>query len=303
VSKLSPVALFAYNRPDHVARTLACLAANALAGETDVTVFCDGPKTRDALAGVNATRAVVRSARGFRSTRIVERDENLGLAKSVIAGVGEVCGSYGRVIVVEDDLVTAPTFLAFMNAALDKYEDESRVGSIHGYWYPVRAQVPEIFFLRGASCWGWGTWSRAWQVFEGDGTRLLDDLRSRRLTRAFDLDGAMPYTRMLEDQIAGRNDSWAIRWHASNFLAGLLQLSPGHSLVRNIGFDGSGTHCDDSAAFEVALAESPVRLLDIPVEQSEIARAALIDYYKSTRRSFLQRVAGKVRRTLSGWNR
>jgi Glycosyl transferase family 2 len=303
MSKLSPVALFAYNRPVHLARTLAGLAANALAGETDVTVFCDGPKSKDAKAGVDATREVVREARGFRSVRIVERDENLGLARSVIAGVGEVCDSHGRVIVVEDDLVTAPTFLEFMNAALDKYCDESRVGSVHGYWYPVRTRVPETFFLRGASCWGWGTWSRAWRVFDSDGTRLLDGLHTQRLTRAFDLDGAIPYTRMLEAQIAGRNDSWAIRWHASSFLAGLLQLSPGRSLVRNIGFDGSGTHCDDSAEFDVALADSPVRVRDIAVEQSEIARAALIEYYRSTRRGIVQRVVGRVRRTINGLTR
>jgi len=110
------------------------------------------------------------------------------------------------------------------------------VGSIHGYWYPVDRQVPETFFLRGASCWGWATWSRAWQLFEGDGRQLLAELERQGLTHRFDLDGAMAYTRMLKDQIAGKNNSWAIRWHAAMFLAGRLQLSPGTSLVRNTGF-------------------------------------------------------------------
>jgi hypothetical protein len=294
----APVALFVYNRPEHTARTLEALAANELAAETEVTVYCDGAKSPDVREAVEATRAVARSARGMRSVRLVERDSNLGLANSVITGVTQVCGEQGRVIVLEDDLVTAPSFLRFMNDALDKYEHDERVGSIHGYWYPVDRAVPENFFLRGASCWGWATWSRGWQVFERDGAKLLAELRSRKLTGAFDLDGAMAYTNMLCAQIAGRNNSWAIRWHASNFLAGLLQLSPGRSLVRNIGFDGSGTHCDTSTKFDVTLGNSPVRLLDIPVEQSDAARAALIHYYKSTRPSLAKRVVGKLRRML-----
>jgi len=296
----APVAILVYNRPEHTARTLEALAANELAAETDVTIYCDAAKTPEARAAVEATRAVARAARGFRSARTVERDANMGLANSVIAGVTEVCGEGGRVIVLEDDLVTAPTFLRFMNDALDKYENDERVGSIHGYWYPAQRPVPENFFLRGASCWGWATWARGWRVFEPDGSKLLAELRSRKLNRAFDLDGAMAYTRMLELQIAGRNNSWAIRWHASTFLAGLLQLSPGRSLVSNIGFDGTGTHCDTSSVFDVTLGNAPVRLLDVPVEQSEIARTALIHYYNSTRRSFAQRVVGKLRRMVGG---
>ena len=296
----APVAVFVYNRPDHTARTLAALAANDLAADTDVTIYCDGAKSPEARGAVDATRAMARAARGFRSVRTVERDANMGLANSIITGVTQTCGERGRVIVLEDDLETAPGFLRFMNDALDKYEHSEQVGSIHGYWYPAALAVPENFFLRGASCWGWATWARGWQVFERDGSKLLSQLRERKLTHAFDLDGAMAYTRMLEAQIAGRNNSWAIRWHASTFLAGLLQLSPGRSLVRNIGFDGTGTHCDTTSAFDVSLGNSPVRLIDIPIEQSAVARAALIHYYNSTRRSLAQRVVGKLRRMAGG---
>jgi hypothetical protein len=294
----APVALFVYNRPDHAARTLAALAANELAAETDVTIYCDGPKNDAAAADVGSTRAAARNAAGFRSVRLVERDTNMGLASSIITGVTATCAEHGRVIVMEDDLVTAPTFLRFMNDALAKYEHEEKVGSIHGYWYPVDRPVPENFFLRGASCWGWATWSRAWKLFDRDGAKLLSQLRERKLTGAFDLDGAMAYTKMLEAQIAGRNNSWAIRWHASTFLADRLQLSPGRSLVRNIGFDGSGTHCSDSESFNVTLANTPVSLRDIPIEEAEQAREALIHYYNCTRRSLPQRIFGKLRRVL-----
>ncbi len=296
----APVALFVYNRPDHTGRTLQALSRNELAAQTDVTIYCDGSKSPEARSAVDATRAVARAARGFRSVRTVERETNLGLANSIITGVTEVCDEHGRIVVLEDDLVTAPTFLRFMNDALEKYESDLRVGSIHGYWYPAQQPVPENFFLRGASCWGWATWARSWRVFERDGSKLLAELEARDLTRAFDLDGAMAYTQMLRAQIAGRNNSWAIRWHASAFLAGLLQLSPGRSLVSNIGFDGTGTHCDTSTKFDVDLDGSRVQLLDVPVEQSDVARAALIHYYDSTRPSFPKRAVAKLRRMLGG---
>jgi hypothetical protein len=183
-----------------------------------------------------------------------------------------------------------------MNDALDVYANVPNVGSIHGYWYPVDEACAETFFLRGASCWGWATWSRSWSLFEPDGRKLLAELERRKLTRAFDLDGAMRYTQMLKDQIAGRNDSWAIRWHATMFLANRLQLSPGVSLVRNIGFDGSGTHCAETDAYATALAQRPIRLKPIAPEESVQARSALIRYYRRSRPSLAARIAGRLRR-------
>lgn len=299
MSSTTPVALFAYNRPDHTRRTLEALAGNALAPATELVIFCDGAKNPQAQVAVNEVRRVAAAATGFASVRLVPRDRNFGLAASIIAGVTEVCVQHGRVIVVEDDLVTSPWFLTFMNDALDAYADDSRVGSIHGYWYPNAVPVPETFFLRGASCWGWATWSRAWQQFEPDGAELLARLQQEGLTDAFDLDGAMAYTRMLKDQIAGRNDSWAIRWHASMFLAKRLQLSPGRSLVKNIGFDGSGVHSGASGAYEVEVADRPVALGAIAVEESSTARAALIHYYRRSRGSLPVRIFGRLRRMLA----
>jgi hypothetical protein len=237
---------------------------------------------------------------GFRSLRIIPREANLGLAESIIGGVTAVCGEFGRAIVLEDDLITAPHFLKFMNEALRMYEHDAMVGSVHGYWYPADRELPETFFLRGASCWGWATWSRAWQSFEPDGRKLLAQLRQRHLTHAFDLDGAIAYTRMLEMQIAGKIDSWAIRWHAAMFLDGRLQLSPGRSLVRNIGFDGSGTHCAESAAYGVDISPVPVDVRRIALQESAAARAALIRYHRSTRRSLASRALGRLRRMVGG---
>jgi len=209
-----------------------------------------------------------------------------------------VLGSHGRVVVVEDDLLLSPHFLRYMNDGLALYAGNERVASIHGYRYPCTDPLPETFFLRGADCWGWATWSRAWQHFEPDGTALLARLRERRLTRAFDLDASFPYTRMLEDQVAGRNDSWAIRWHASCFLKELLTLYPGRTLVENIGNDSTGTHSARTEVFSAAPTDAPVEVRTIAIEESSEGRAAFRRFHQGNSnllarvRSFSARALG-----------
>jgi hypothetical protein len=294
----APVALFVYKRPVHVRRTVEALAANELASQSDLLVFCDGPRGVQDADGVAAVCAYVDSISGFRSVSIFRRERNAGLARSIIEGVTRVCEQHERVIVLEDDMVTSRWFLTYMNDALELYRDDARVASIHGYCYPVSASLPETFFLRGADCWGWATWRRAWSQFEPDGRKLLDRLLNEGLGRAFDLDGGYGFTQMLRDQISGKNDSWAVRWHASCFLAGTLTLYPGTSLVDNVGNDASGTHSDASSKFAVSLANRRIRVGDVPVEESRFARGTFADFLRGTSRGHIGQLIARLRRRI-----
>jgi hypothetical protein len=231
---------------------------------------------------------------------IVERAKNAGLAGSIIAGVTEIVNKYGRIIVLEDDMVTSPFFLRYMNDALEFYRDEERVISVHGYLYPLRASLPETFFLRGADCWGWATWKRGWDLFEPDGRKLLKELTARKLGKRFDLNGSHPYTRMLKWQARGALDSWAIRWHASAFLADKLTLYPGRSLLSNIGLDASGTHCSPTDRFDTTLAGSAVEIGPVPLEEHAGAKQALENYYRATRPSLIKSAFLKLTRRIRG---
>jgi hypothetical protein len=280
----APVALFAYRRAAHTRQAVESLLRNDEAPRTHLVVYADGPRTPATLPDVQEVRRYLRTVTGFASIRIVEREANLGLARSIIAGVGEVLGEHGRIIVVEDDLVVSPYFLRFMNDGLRRYAQDERVASIHGYQYPVAVPLPDAFFLRGADCWGWATWSRAWACFRADGQALLADLEQQGATRAFDLDGHYPFTRMLRHQVAGRNDSWAIRWHASAWLAGLLTLYPGRSHVRNTGADGTGTHSRSRVSLGDDLATQPTQWGDIEVAEHAGGRAAIAGALRRQRR-------------------
>lgn len=295
---LAPIALFAYNRPEHLRRTIEALKKNAIASQSEVYIFSDAARNSLDSERVEAVREYIRTVTGFSKIHTTERVKNKGLAESIISGVSEVLRVHESVIVLEDDMVTSPYFLAYMNEALTRYATDSRVISIHGYVYPVKAQLPETFFLRGADCWGWATWRRGWKLFNTDGASLLKTLEERNLIKKFDFDGVYPYTQMLKDQIAGRNDSWAIRWYASAFLSDKLTLYPGRSLINNIGNDKSGRHAAATTVFDSAISMTPVRVAEIEVSESVEARRAFEKYFRSLQPPFWRRTLRRIRRLL-----
>jgi len=236
------VAIFGFNRPEHLRKCLESLFRNQNSTEHKYFLFIDGPRTSE---DVNSVEAVCEVGNFFKSKldiAIVESPYNRGLSESLISGISEVLTISDSIIVIEDDLELHPNFLNFMSKYLSKYKNDDEVASIQGFTYPIFPNGIECFFLKGADCWGWGTWRDRWALLQLNSQVMVDQLKSRGQARSFDLDGAFPYTRMLERQARGEVDSWAIRWHASIYLLGKLSLYPPHTLVRNNGFDGSGTH-------------------------------------------------------------
>lgn len=285
----APIVLFAYARPEHTKRTVEALLCNPRVGEHDLIVYSDAPRTLEKSQAVAAVREYLQSISGFRSISIHYRAHNYGLAKSIVEGVTEVLSRYDRLIVLEDDMVTSPFFLSYMNEALNLFEKDDRVACVHGYVYPVQEKLPEAFFLRGADCWGWATWRRGWALFNRDGQSLLDELKERNLINNFDFNGAYCYSKMLESQIQGMNDSWAIRWYASTFLAEKLTLYPGRSLVNNIGNDDSGTHCGSTSNYETLLTHSPINLIGLEVKPCEVSRAAFRRFFMGLNKNPISR--------------
>ncbi len=291
----APIALFAYNRLNHLKKTLASLQQNTLAKESDLFIFSDGPKTAANNEEVHALRQWLTTVDGFKSVTVIARDANMGLAASIIQGVTELLAQFSQVIVLEDDLILSPYFLQYMNDGLKLYEKDNKVASIHGYALPLKNAMPETYFLRGADCWGWATWQRAWQHFEKDGSTLLAKLQQQNLIKLFDFDHTQENTLMLKNQIAGLNNSWAIRWHASAFINNMLTLYPGKSLVNNIGLDNSGTHCHETDLFNVPVHQLPITVNRITLDENHIAYKAYVAYFKAARQSIVKRILRKVK--------
>ncbi|MFS8047090.1 hemolysin activation protein [Rhizobium sp. BR 314] len=240
----TPVAFFAYNRPQHTERALLALSKSRRLEDCDFYFFSDAAKSEAARAKVAETREVLRYWAQVLNATVLEREANIGLARSISSGVSDLCLRYGRAVVIEDDLIVSPDFLHFMIESLDRYEDEPSVVQVGGFTInPPEDPVGDAFLLPVTTTWGWATWQRAWEGFSLD----LPDLDAARgdgeWMRLFNFDGSSAYTVMLEDRIAGRNDSWGILWWFAVSRKRGLVVYPSRSLVWNGGFDGSGVHC------------------------------------------------------------
>lgn len=294
----APIALFVYNRPEHTRRTVEALLKNEEAAESDLFIFSDAPKKLEAAESVREVREYIQTITGFKSITIVERDRNWGLANSIIDGVTTVVNRYGRIIVLEDDLVVSSKFLGFMNNALDRYRSYGQVMQVSGYMFPVSEPILEdAVFLPLTTSWGWATWDRAWRYFDPSITTWSHVRNDARSLKAFDLDGACPYSGMMEAQLRGEIDSWAIRWYASVFVQKGLVLFPRETLVHNAGFEGSGTHGEGPAVWK---ANRPSDNFEVKLFPGEVAASPAFSSVKQALAKGRTSHSNRLRRWLNG---
>ena len=240
----APIILFVYNRPWHTQQTLEALKENELANQSVLYIFSDGPKenaTEEEVNTIQEVREIARSKKWSKEVYIIESEKNKGLANSVIDGVNTVINEYGKVIVLEDDIVSSPQFLLFLNGVLQEYEQDENVFGVSGFTYPGDKEITGTHFLPIACSWGWATWKTKWDKVIFDAGLLERKIAGAGLQQKFDF-GNYPFFKMLQDQIAGRVNSWAIRLYASMFLNKGCFVYPSKSLVKNIGFDEYGSH-------------------------------------------------------------
>jgi hypothetical protein len=286
-----PVVLFCYNRPAHVKQTLAALAANEGATETPLIVFSDGPSGPAEVQLVESVRAVLAVVKGFKSVRVIASEGNKGLSASVIGGVSEVFSTYEACIVLEDDLVTSPYFLRYMNEALDHYREDARIFSVSGYCPPI--QVPadypfQSFLYPRINSWGWGTWRDRWELVDWEVKDFKVFITDKKQRARLAQQGAdLPV--MLLKQQQGKIASWAVRFNQACFNLGRSNVYPVTSLVRNQGADGSGTHMKSSGKYGVEL--SPIWLSPAEVGSSPLINRRFRNFYKpSCYRRFINHI-------------
>lgn len=270
---LAPIVLFVYNRPQHTQKTLEALQKNTLASESELFVYSDAPRNAEAVERVRQVRDLLKNLQGFKSVTIVEREKNWGLANSVIDGVTSILQKFPNIIVLEDDLITSENFLEYMNAALAKYNGYRNVFGISGYSHSNDEEgFPNTYFLKLTSSWGWATWADKWKTFCRDDLMLKKILQDPALLARFNYDNSFDYATMAQFQLQRKIDSWAIYWYASVFIEDGLILYPCKSLLENIGFDGSGVHCENQLGSVKKLTVQAFNLTDEISESPEIRK-------------------------------
>ena len=290
MQSFAPIALFVYNRPKHTERTLKFLKQNDLAAESRLFVFSDGPKTEADEEKVREVRDLLKVIDGFKSVEVIERKQNMGLAESVIAGVNRLTKDYGQVIVFEDDLISSPHTLTYFNDGLTRYRNEEKVMHIGAYMYHLKEnKLPQAFFYRAATSWGWATWARAWQHFEPNIDLLMGQFDAKKRAD-FSIDHTMNFWKQMLDFKRGKNNSWAIRWYASIFLKGGLTLNPSQSLVNNIGHDGTGVHSGINDIYNVVINPKPVNQFPLEIKENAEAYHAVKQFLSTRKGNLWQRI-------------
>jgi len=291
------ICVFAYKRPDHLRACFSALLKNEEARYLDLWVYIDGPRQLSDEFVHQKVLNVCKEPWPFLGFKLIQRESNQGLYKSLTSGISEALCDYDSVIVIEDDIEASPFLIRYFLDGLRLYLDEKDVASIHGYTPPINQQLPESFFLRGADCWGWATWRDRWDLFRHDSAAMAQEIRDRGLVHEFNLNGNYDYLGMLDARAAGVNNSWAICWHASCFLADKLTLYPGKSLVKNIGLDRSGEHCGPSKVMATEASKNPVQVAKIPVEVTPSIYSKYCNHFSSNSPSNLplKAIAAKIK--------
>jgi hypothetical protein len=296
----APVVMFVYAKPEHTRKTIEALANNPEATNTDLFIYSDAARSGKDALDVQQVRDIVSNVTGFRSVSLCFRETNIGLANNIMDGVSKVCEQYGRVIVVEDDIVTSPAFLGYMNAALERYARESRVWHITGWNYPFPISYTsesDAYLWRMMNCWGWATWNDRWVNFKKDPEALINSFSKSDISR-FNLDDAFNFWSQVEDNHNGKINTWAIFWYATIFKNNGLCLNPVNSMVKNIGMDGTGENCNTSDIYKTKLSYEFGYRWPSAITEDKSALNVVRRFYKSNTPNIMQRIVNKIKRTL-----
>jgi hypothetical protein len=246
MTTLAPICLFTYNRINNTKQTIEALKSNFLASESKLFIFSDGPKNEQALIQVKEVRDYLTTITGFKEITIYNSKENKGLANSIISGVSQIIKLYGKVIVLEDDLLSSKNFLDFMNKSLNFYKDSSKVKSINGFSLDVNRDSScngsDVFFNKRTYSWGWATWENCWSQ-KAFNKNSIKSLISKENMVGFNKECGQDMSKMLMASINGINDSWYVRWVFQHFLEKKYAVYPYKSKITNIGYGENATHC------------------------------------------------------------
>lgn len=250
---LAPVVVFGFNRPKVFRETIEALRRNSLALDTNLYIFIDGPRNDNDVPKVGDVIKIAHAVTGFKSLTVNASPVNKGLANSIISGVTEIIEQYGRVIVVEDDLIVAPSFLTYMNQFLDKYKHDYRIFQISGFGVKIKPPTDynyDIYMHIRAQSWTWGTWKDRWETVDWKVSDFIELSRDKKKQRAFNKGGSDLFG-MLKGYMNGVNNSWYIRFNYSMFKQKKYAIVPVKSLVLNEGFGAEATHCNTYNRYKV----------------------------------------------------
>ena len=294
--KLAPIVLFVYNRKLHTKKTIEALKENFLANKSELYIFSDGSSQKKKDKKVEEIRRYLKNVKGFKKIKIFYQNKNLGLSQSITSGVSKIVNKYGKVIVLEDDIITSKYFLKFMNDALEYYKNNKKVWHISGWSYPINLKnKDDVYFLRIMNCWGWSTWKSKWKYYEKNTEKIIKNFSKKDIYK-FNFDGSnKSFWRQIILNKNKKINTWAIFWYAIIFKNKGLCLHPSKSFTCNIGFDGSGTHTFDLSYKDNKNLNKKKQLnFKSLIEENLMIVSRIKHYFYNSKKNMLFRILSKI---------
>lgn len=299
----SPVLLFVYNRLYTLRKVIDALQKCECAMETELFIISDGPASHQDTNAVQKIRNFLNSIKGFKKINITYRASNFGLARNITCGVEEILSRYNSVIVLEDDIVVNQYFLKFMNNALNMYQTNINVSSVSGFSYLENydqdEKLGDTYFIKGADCLAWGTWSDRWVSFDGLAKKCLIKLKYEAKIKEFNRKNSYPYFRMLKRASKKANSSWAISWYAVNFLKNRYILFPRCSFACHIGNTKGATnytYITENDPYLVSLSGVNTKIIEQDVEETSLVTMLYNQFLRDSRGTVFQRAVFKLKK-------
>lgn len=289
---LAPIAIFAYNRPEHLSKCIDSLKRNSVATQTKLFLFSDGPKNNKDVEKIKQVRSKLSKVCGFEHVELICEERNKGLARSIIDGVNLILENSNEIIVLEDDLIVSNDFIEYMNAALDFYREKQKVFSISAYTAPIRVKpsATNSFFFQRINSWGWATWKDRWDSVDWGVEDFDNFMRNKQEIKGFN-QGGEDLSAMLLKQKLKQIDSWAIRFNYACFRQNKLNLYPAKSKIQNLGIDNSGSNTKKTRKFDTKVSNEPVHFSGGIIEDSTIKKK----YAKFLSPSIFRRLVNKYK--------
>ena len=284
--KLAPIIIFSYNRPNHLKRTLEFLKKNTLSKKSEIFFFTDGPENNDKknLKKIDTVKKIIKNFKGFKKKNLIFHKKNVGLKKNILGGVSQVLKKYPSAIILEDDIIVSKYFLHYMNQSLNFYKNIKKIWHVSGWNYNFKIDESDLqgqntYFTRNMNCWGWATWSDRWKKIKTNPDFFLKRMNNKTIYEFNFSNTLNNWSQLLRNKKKILN-TWAIFWNATIFYNNGLCLNPVKSLVKNIGFDGSGVNSLNQPDDKIKISNIKEFFFPKELIENSILRNEIIFYMK-----------------------
>ncbi|MFC3561740.1 nucleotide-diphospho-sugar transferase [Pedobacter jamesrossensis] len=259
--KNTPVLLLVFNRPE---LTMQVFNKVKQAAPKYLYVAADGPRNEIEEKACERVRSIFDKIDWDCELKTLFREKNLGCGMAVTTGIEWFFNDVDKGIVLEDDCMPDNSFFGFCSEMLNYYQNDNRIGHISGSNFQDKQKRGDgsYYYSSLTHVWGWASWKRVWKDYDYNISTF------NMFDTSFDAfpahaPFAANWRNIFANVAQGKINTWDYQYAYLNLIKGYKTIMPNVNLIKNIGFDGNGTHTSADHPLVVQSIES-ITLIEHP---------------------------------------